>query len=79
MDFRVSALQRGIIMSKLKGLTPAGIICDESGIIYKQITVLVDVDNVLEDLDTPWVKAVNDKYGTNVKVSDITNWNIAYQ
>lgn len=42
----------------------------------KSLTILVDVDNVLEDLHTPWVVAVNKKYGTDVKPEDITSWNI---
>lgn len=42
----------------------------------KSLTILVDVDNVLEDLHTPWVAAVNKKYGTDVKPEDITSWNI---
>ncbi len=42
----------------------------------RSLTILVDVDNVLEDLHTPWVAAVNKKYGTNVKPEDITHWNI---
>ena len=42
----------------------------------KSLVILVDVDNVLEDLHTYWVAAVNKKYGTNVKPEDVTAWNI---
>ena len=42
----------------------------------KKLTILVDVDNVLEDLHTPWVNAINAKYGTNVKPDDIKSWGI---
>lgn len=36
--------------------------------------VLLDVDNVLEDLTTAWINAVNIKFGTNVNPDDITDW-----
>lgn len=42
----------------------------------KKLTILIDVDNVLEDLHTPWVNALNKKYGTNVKPEEITSWGI---
>lgn len=41
-----------------------------------RLTVLIDVDNVLEDLNNAWVKAINSKYGTSVKPSDIKTWDI---
>lgn len=40
------------------------------------MTILVDVDNVLEDLNQAWVNAVNEKYGTNVSPNDIVSWDI---
>jgi 5'(3')-deoxyribonucleotidase len=40
------------------------------------MTVLVDVDNVLEDLNSAWVDAVNKKYGTSVSPEDIASWDI---
>lgn len=40
------------------------------------MTILVDVDNVLEDLNEAWVNAVNKKYGTNVSPNDIVSWDI---
>lgn len=42
----------------------------------KSLTILVDVDNVLEDLNTPWVNAINKKYGTSVQPSEIIDWDI---
>lgn len=42
----------------------------------KLLTILVDVDNVLEDLDTAWVNAVNAKYGTKVQPNKIVDWDI---
>lgn len=42
----------------------------------KSLTILVDVDNVLEDLNTAWVNAVNLKYGTSVRPNDIVEWEI---
>ncbi len=44
--------------------------------LYKKLTILVDVDNVLEDLVTPWIAALNKKYNRGIKPSDITAWNI---
>jgi 5'(3')-deoxyribonucleotidase len=38
--------------------------------------ILSDVDGVLEDLVTPWVLALNDKYGRDVKPSDIIEWDV---
>lgn len=38
--------------------------------------ILVDVDNVLEDLNTAWVNAINEKYGTTTKPEDIRSWDI---
>lgn len=40
------------------------------------LTILVDVDNVLENLNTVWVQGLNKKYGTDVKTEDITDWDI---
>lgn len=42
----------------------------------KSLTILVDVDNVLEDLNTAWVNAVNAKYGTSVQPEEIVDWEI---
>ena len=42
----------------------------------KSLTILVDVDNVLENLNEAWVNAVNDKYDTNVSPDDIASWDI---
>ena len=42
----------------------------------RKLTILVDVDNVLENLNDAWVNAVNDKYGTSVSPNDIASWDI---
>lgn len=42
----------------------------------RQLTILVDVDDVLDDLTNAWVNAVNVKYGMNVKPDDIKSWDI---
>ena len=39
-------------------------------------TILIDVDNVLEDLNTAWVNALNKKYGFSVLPTDIIDWDI---
>lgn len=41
-----------------------------------KLTVLVDVDNVLENLNEAWVNAVNEKYGTTTSPEDIASWDI---
>jgi len=38
--------------------------------------ILVDMDDVLEQLLVGWTKYLNARYGTDVKVSDITEWNV---
>lgn len=43
----------------------------------KQLTILVDMDDTLEDLCTPWVQYLNEKYGTAVTTEDIKDWAIA--
>lgn len=40
------------------------------------LTILVDVDNVLEDLVAAWVEALNKKYDRNVSPNDIIEWDI---
>lgn len=40
-------------------------------------TMLCDVDGVILDLLTPWVDIVNKRYGTNVCVDDIVDYNLA--
>lgn len=39
--------------------------------------VIIDVDDVLADLITVWVRRYNKKYHDNLKVKNITDWNIA--
>ena len=43
----------------------------------RQLTILVDMDDTLEDLCTPWVQYLNEKYGTVVTTDDIKDWHIA--
>lgn len=43
----------------------------------KQLTVLVDMDDTLENLCTPWVQYLNEKYGTTVTTDDVKDWDIA--
>lgn len=42
----------------------------------KRLIILVDVDNVLEDLNTAWVNEINTKYGTSVRPDEIVSWDI---
>lgn len=43
----------------------------------RQLTILVDMDDTLEDLCTPWVQYLNEKHGTAVTTEDIKDWAIA--
>lgn len=40
----------------------------------KRLTILIDMDDVLENLVECWVAALNRKHVTTVKPEDITNW-----
>lgn len=41
------------------------------------MTVLIDVDDVLNNLCEVWCRNLNSRYGTQVEVKDITNWEIS--
>ena len=41
------------------------------------MTILVDMDDVIERLVEGWVEYVNDKYGTTTHPDDVTDWNMA--
>ena len=41
-----------------------------------KLTVLIDMDDVIEDLLGAWVQALNTKFGTDVKAEDISSWEI---
>lgn len=43
----------------------------------KVLTILVDMDDVLEDLVSCWISELNRKHGTTVQIEDITDWKIA--
>ena len=43
----------------------------------RTLTILVDMDDTLEDLCTHWVQYLNEKYGTVVTTDDIKDWHIA--
>lgn len=40
-------------------------------------TILIDVDDVIADLLSAWLKALNKKYGTNVRNDEVTDWDVA--
>lgn len=42
----------------------------------KKATILIDMDDVLEDLLGAWVKALNEKFGTSVAPSDVVTWEL---
>lgn len=42
----------------------------------RQLTILIDMDDTIENLCEEWVKYLNEKYGTDVKHSDIKDWDM---
>jgi len=42
----------------------------------KALTVLVDMDDVLENLCDTWLSVLNERHGTSVGVEDIQEWDI---
>ena len=40
------------------------------------MTILVDMDDVIENLLDAWIKFLNDKYGLSVKGSDVKEWDM---
>ena len=43
----------------------------------KQLTILVDMDDTIEDLLGAWLSFLNNKHGTNVKRNDVREWDIS--
>ena len=41
------------------------------------MTILVDMDDTLEQLLPAWIRAVNEKYGRNVTCEDILSWDVS--
>ncbi len=41
------------------------------------MTILVDMDDTIEQLLKAWVSRANAKYGRNVSLDEITDWNVA--
>ena len=44
--------------------------------IKKIKTILVDIDDTIENLCEAWIDNLNRKYGTTVKLEDVTDWNV---
>lgn len=42
----------------------------------RNLTILVDMDDTIEDLLGAWSKALNDMFGTDVRVEDIWDWDL---
>lgn len=42
----------------------------------RKITILIDVDDVINNLCQAWIAWLNNEYKTNVKYEDITEWNM---
>ena len=41
------------------------------------MTILVDMDDTIEQLLKEWVRTVNEKFGRSVTVDDVKSWNVA--
>lgn len=42
----------------------------------RKYTILVDMDDTIENLLVEWIKWLNEKYGTNVKERDVRAWDL---
>ena len=42
----------------------------------RNLTILVDMDDTIENLSEAWINFLNNRYGTSVKPEDITEWSI---
>jgi 5'(3')-deoxyribonucleotidase len=42
----------------------------------RRLTILVDIDDVLNNLLERWVDTLNDRYETNVRAEDVKTWDI---
>lgn len=45
--------------------------------MMKRLTILVDMDDTIEDLLSAWVSYLNTKYGTSIQKDDVTQWDIS--
>lgn len=43
----------------------------------KYLTILVDMDDTIENLLSAWVFYLNNRYGTSVNENDVTDWDIS--
>ena len=43
---------------------------------FSDITILIDIDDTIEDLLAAWCKWLNDLYGLNVKPDEVTDWDV---
>ena len=41
------------------------------------MTILVDMDDTIEQLLKAWIRRINEKYGYSVTLDQITDWNVA--
>lgn len=42
----------------------------------RNLTILVDMDDTIENLSEAWINFLNNRYGTSVRPDDITEWSI---
>lgn len=43
----------------------------------KRLTILVDMDDTIENLLSAWVERLNRDFGTDIKPNDVTEWDIS--
>ncbi len=43
----------------------------------KPLTILFDADDTVENLCDCWIALLNERYGTSVRIEDVTDWDIA--
>ena len=44
---------------------------------HERLTILVDLDDTIDDLLTAWVCALNEKFGTNVDPQQVKQWDVS--
>ncbi len=43
----------------------------------RHLTILVDMDDVLEHLLSAWILALNERHGLSVQLDDVTDWDVS--
>lgn len=66
-----------VATSYVQGYLDMGKWIDNDSKKPEDFTVLVDIDDTIEDLCGAWCRWLNERYGTFVKHEDITDWDVS--